>query len=118
MSTVCASTWSDEAKPKLGQVVYYSGIARGCSFTGWKSGCLHRLEACGTKTTKAPRFRRAFALLFAEAYFTMLNRCTVRWPFTVMFTKYTPLAMSPGNCRMVLKRSPLLPNSWANTCLP
>ena len=51
-------------------------------------------------------------------YRMMLNRCTVRSPFTVMFTMYTPLAMSLLRFKMVLKRSPLFPNSLAKTCLP
>ena len=48
----------------------------------------------------------------------MPNRWTVFCPLTVMFTMYAPLAMSPGRSRMVVKRSPLLPNSLAKTCLP
>lgn len=32
-------------------------------------------------------------LSLQSAYFTMLSRCTVRSPFTVMFTMYTPLSM-------------------------
>ena len=53
-----------------------------------------------------------------RTYRIMLNRCTVFLPFTVMLTMYTPLAISLERLRMVLKRSPLFPNSLAKTCLP
>ncbi len=51
-------------------------------------------------------------------YLTTLRRCTVRSPFTVMFTMYTPVARSLGMSSTVVKRSPLLPYSLLNTCLP
>ncbi len=51
-------------------------------------------------------------------YRITLRRCTVRSPFTVMFTMYTPVAMSPGRSSTVVKRSPLLLYPFLNTCLP
>jgi len=65
-----------------------------------------------------PQMRRPFGVCWYVGYLMMLNRWTVFCPLTVMFTMYTPLAMSLGRSRMVVKRSPLFPNSLAKTCLP
>ena len=86
--------------------------ARPSFFEVHLKGDVQQKKPCVSAGAFACRFQKA------GAYRMMLNRCTVLRPFTVMFTRYTPLAMSPGSCRMVLKRSPVLPNSWVKTCLP
>ena len=106
----------------------------GCFRTGWTGygpcwGWLERVGRVGPHQVNANEkgpsllgqplhFWRVVGYKSFAGQRMTLNRCTVFTPFTVMFTMYTPLAMPEGSCRMVVKRSPLLPYVLANACFP